>query len=239
MPGTRCPDEAELARFAVGDLPLATWEQVARHVEDCPDCDAALDACDRGDPLLTRLREALPTPAEADVPQLLLSAACGARATTPHAWPAAELPRRLGKFELLRRTRRRLVRPRASGPATPSWTGRWPSRSSAPAGWPAARTSTASCARPAAPPSSSIPASSPLHETGQTDDGTCYLVEEFVAGRDAGGAAARPARSTSARRPQLVAAGRPTRSTTPTSTAWSTATSSRRTSCSTRTAGRT
>ena len=73
-----------------------------------------------------------------------------------------------------------------SGRATPNWAASWRSRCSGPAGWRAGRKSIASCARRAARPSSSIPASSRCTKRARPKTGCVYLVEEFVAGRDAG-----------------------------------------------------
>src|SRR6478735_4192037 len=92
-----CPTREELTRFAVGDLGEAALAQVAGHVEHCPTCDATLRDLDAfADPLVTALRQPVSTVCP-DVPDALLTAAKSAI----DGPPAAETPRRLGKFELL------------------------------------------------------------------------------------------------------------------------------------------
>ena len=52
-----CPTQAELSRFALGDLPRLVLARLAEHVEHCPACETALGAVDgQGDTLLRQLR---------------------------------------------------------------------------------------------------------------------------------------------------------------------------------------
>ncbi len=103
MNSTACPGRAELLEFSTGNLPRPAFARVAEHVAGCDGCVSALEDFDnRADLFLARLRrradgEALPADA---VPPALLGAAraAGARPPTP---PPAPGPRRLDRFELL------------------------------------------------------------------------------------------------------------------------------------------
>ncbi len=104
MEPTRCPDAEELSRFVLGNLPRPAFVRVAGHVERCGACAAALQALDgAGDGLLERLRGpgvgASATAADA-VPVSLLAAARAANGPRG-SFPAPPSPRRLDKFELL------------------------------------------------------------------------------------------------------------------------------------------
>jgi tRNA A-37 threonylcarbamoyl transferase component Bud32 len=91
-----CPRRDELTRFAVGNLDGAELARVAAHVEHCPICDATLQALDADtDALVTALRGA-PAEEPTAVPEAVLTAARSAL----DARPVAERPRQLGKFEL-------------------------------------------------------------------------------------------------------------------------------------------
>jgi hypothetical protein len=165
---TACPDPAALARFAVGDLDPAAFEQVVGHVEHCPACDTALARLgDPADALVTGLR--CPPTATGDVPKALISAALD-----PH-------PTRVGKFalhdrlgvgsfgtvyravdtELGREVAIKLLR--AGRFASPDETERFlrEARSAANLAHPGLVT---------------------IYEAGRTDDGICYLAEELVRG---------------------------------------------------------
>jgi tRNA A-37 threonylcarbamoyl transferase component Bud32 len=51
-----CPDQDLLREFAVGKMRCAGWDDVARHVEDCPRCQSRLEGFDSaGDDLLDQL----------------------------------------------------------------------------------------------------------------------------------------------------------------------------------------
>jgi serine/threonine protein kinase len=178
-----CPDPAELARFVTGNLSGKDFQRVARHVEGCSACETALGTLDdRTDPFLSRVRRAatVGVPAEEPVPQDLLAAARSAYGE--RRGPAGDGPRRLGKFELLEelglgsfgqvfRARDtdldRIVAIkllRAGRLASPEEVDRFVRE-----------------ARSAA--QLQHPGLVALHETGQTEDGVFYLVEEFVEGQ--------------------------------------------------------
>src|SRR5437588_3428279 len=95
-----CPSRADLSGFVAGRLARPTFERVARHVEACPACGAALaDLDDPTDPLLSRLRLPGTGPAREESLPPPLERALRALGTGPA--PAARRGRRLGKFELL------------------------------------------------------------------------------------------------------------------------------------------
>jgi hypothetical protein len=168
-----CPSPEALTRFAVGDLDAAEFACVAAHVEQCPACEAALQAFDAvTDPLTSGLRQ----PADGggvDVPRGLLAAARSAFGPQP--------PRRVGKFELIeelgsgsfgtvfRALDTELHREvaikilRAGRLATADDTERFLRE-----------------ARSAA--LLKHPGIVSLFEVGRTEDGVCYLVEELVRG---------------------------------------------------------
>jgi serine/threonine-protein kinase len=56
-----CPTADDLLRFAAGRLPADVRETIARHIDGCPDCLAALERFDgQHDPLLADLRQPVP-----------------------------------------------------------------------------------------------------------------------------------------------------------------------------------
>jgi serine/threonine protein kinase len=180
-----CPSQAQLAEFAVGNLPGPVFAHVAGHVEQCGACEKALRALDEhADPLLAQLRR--PAPAEVQtldaVPAPLLHAARSAcRPLGLAAWRPEAGPRRLGKFELreelglgsfghvFRAHDTELDRavaikvPRAGSLAGREDADRFLRE-----------------ARSAA--QLKHPGIVALYGTGQDEDGTCYLVEEFIQG---------------------------------------------------------
>jgi serine/threonine protein kinase len=180
-----CPTPGELSAFATGNLARSPFERVARHVERCPACARSLGALDDlHDPLLSRLREpdAHAATAEALPPDLLRALRVLGTGSGEGTRPAAGPGRRLGKFELLeelgagsfgsvfqardteldRTVAIKVLR--AGGLANREDVDRFlrEARSAAQLKHPGIVT---------------------LHDTGQTDDGTCYLVEEFIQGR--------------------------------------------------------
>jgi serine/threonine protein kinase len=94
-----------LAEFATGNLSGNAFERVARHVEACNACEAALGTFDPGaDPLLSGLRGAVikNAPVEEIVPRELLAVARSLHGERRGALDSNEEgPRRVGKFELL------------------------------------------------------------------------------------------------------------------------------------------
>ena len=70
--GRRCPDDATLRAFAVGDVAEDAFERLAAHVKDCERCESALRGFEGdGDDLVARLRT---LPDHADDPIEPLSA---------------------------------------------------------------------------------------------------------------------------------------------------------------------
>jgi hypothetical protein len=182
MNGSVCPGREELGRFAVGDLDALTFARIAAHVERCRTCDAALQAFDDGtDPILTALRQPVCT-SEAAVPPVLLSIAQSALVPQPVGkWAPGELPRRVGKFDLLeelgsgsfgtvfrafdteleRQVAVKILRLGRLAGAEDAERFLREARSAAQLKHPGVVS---------------------LYEAGRTDDGVCYLVEEFVRG---------------------------------------------------------
>jgi tRNA A-37 threonylcarbamoyl transferase component Bud32 len=181
-----CPTRDELSGFVTGNLARAAFERVARHVEQCGPCgEAVADLDDSPDALLSGLRgpgSTGPGSGEALPPALLSALWSLPSAPGAPGRPAAGGGRRLGKFELLeelgagsfgyvfRARDTELDRTvaikvlRAGGLANREDVDRFlrEARSAAQLKHPGIVT---------------------LHDTGQTDDGTCFLVEEFIQGR--------------------------------------------------------
>src|SRR4051812_849665 len=112
-----CPDHAQLSDYLSASTPEATRAEVEDHALTCPECRAALSAFDSPhEPLVYLLRRRPEDPLSHE-PALgeLLARACRIgqeqRSTTaqhgtvlpdgPGKPPHAQLPRRLGKYELL------------------------------------------------------------------------------------------------------------------------------------------
>ncbi len=55
---SNCPTHKLLTAYALGTLPLDCCEQIDRHLEQCPDCQAELETCgNAGDTFLSRLQQ--------------------------------------------------------------------------------------------------------------------------------------------------------------------------------------
>jgi serine/threonine protein kinase len=180
-----CPNPAELTGFATGNLPAAAFERVAGHVERCSACQTELDALGGpADPLLAGLRQAAaadPLPEEAVPPDLLAAArsAYGERAALDCR--PAEGVRRLGKFELLEEL--------GSGSfgtvfkARDTELGRTVAIKLLRAGRLAGREEADRFVREARSAAQlKHPGLVAVFETGLTEEGTLYLVEEFIQG---------------------------------------------------------
>jgi len=172
-----CPDWAELAEFATGNLPAKAFDRVARHVERCPACETALATLDDlTDPFLLPMRRAVleDVRAEQPVPGELLAAVQSFGAAPRH-------PRRLGKFELLEElgvgSFGHVFRARDTE------LGRTVAIKLLRAGGLASREEVDRFVREARSAAQlQHPGLVAVHETGQTEEGLFYLVEEFVQG---------------------------------------------------------
>ncbi len=182
-----CPDRAELEGFAAGMLPGLEFARVAGHVECCELCEAALARLDPvADPLLWQLRKLNATDGvlEAQVPRQLIDSVRSSSARRDVArWSSPEDgQRRLGKFELLERL--------GAGSfgyvyrARDTELGRVVAIKIPRAGSLASNEDAARFLREARSAAQlQHPGIISLHETGQTEDGTVFLVEEFVQGK--------------------------------------------------------
>jgi serine/threonine protein kinase len=180
-----CPDRGELEGFAVGRLTGPELTRLAGHIERCPQCEEALRKLEPlADPLLERLKDLSLTEGilgEA-VPHALILAA---RSSSDRAdvWPSPEDGRRrLGKFELLERL--------GAGSfgcvyrARDTELGRTVAIKIPRAGILTSAEDAARFLREARSAAQLKHAGIvALHETGQTEDGTIFLVEEFVQGQ--------------------------------------------------------
>jgi serine/threonine protein kinase len=180
-----CPVRAELAEFVTGNLSGQAFERVARHVEQCRACETALDALDdHAHPFLSQLRRAArkDAPDEEPVPPELLTAAWSVHDERrgPGGLGAAG-PRRVGKFELLEElglgSFGHVFRARDTE------LGRVVAIKMLRAGRLASREEVDRFVREARSAAQlQHPGLVALHETGQTEEGLFYLVEEFVEG---------------------------------------------------------
>ncbi len=182
MNGTGCPSREELGRFAVGDLDAFVFARIEGHVERCRECEFVLQSLDdASDPLVAALRMPVCTNS-ADVPPELLSVAQSALGSLPTGkWASGELPRRVGKFNLLEELGRgsfgtvfrafdtELEREVAVKILR---LGRLADADDAERFLREARNAA----------QLKHPGIVSLYEAGRTDDGVCYLVEELVRG---------------------------------------------------------
>jgi serine/threonine protein kinase len=173
-----------LADFAVGNLCGDAFERVARHVENCRACETTLDALDdRGDAFLLQLRQtaANDTTGEAVPRELLAVVSSLPGEGRPRSGWAADGLRRLGKFQLLE-----VLGLGSFGHvfrARDTELGRTVAIKMLRAGGLASREEVDRFLREARSAAQlQHPGLVALHETGQTDDGLFYLVEEFVQG---------------------------------------------------------
>jgi serine/threonine protein kinase len=185
MNATDCPDRAELARFLLGNLSRPALALIAGHVEHCAVCEQTLASFDElADPLLCRLR--LPADHTAStvdpVPEDLLAVACSAHTDPDTIRQPPGQPRRLGKFELLEEL------------GVGSFGSVFRARDTdlhRTVAVKILRAGRLACAeevdrflreaRSAA--QLKHPGIVSLYETGQTEDGTYFLVEEFIQGQ--------------------------------------------------------
>jgi eukaryotic-like serine/threonine-protein kinase len=184
MSSPSCPSPAELSKFVTGNLSGPLFDRIADHVAGCLQCEKALDAYDEvSDSLVSRLRQ--PPHQAASVlrplPEELLRTLRTIRRQRPGL---ASLPgsSRLGKFELLEELgigsfgcvlrardteldRTVAIKVLRAGPL-------------------ASREDIDRFLREARSAAQlKHPGIVSLYDTGQTDDGTFYLVEEFIQGQ--------------------------------------------------------
>jgi eukaryotic-like serine/threonine-protein kinase len=186
MNASSCPERAELAEFITGNVSGKALARIARHVEGCGVCETALAELEApGHPFLSQLRQVTATtnpPADALVPRELLDAARSVRGDQANShFSAADAPRRLGKFELLEELGRgsfgHVFRARDTE------LGRVVAIKMLRAGRLAGREEIDRFVREARSAAQlQHPGLVAVYETGQTDDGMFYLVEEFVEG---------------------------------------------------------
>ncbi|HWB10964.1 MAG TPA: protein kinase [Pirellulales bacterium] len=172
MTTSNCPPISTLRQFAVGDVVEGEFGGLAQHIETCPECGRALDQLfDDGDQVVLQLRR--------------LGAVAGH--TSEENSPASlssncsELPRRLGKFELLEEL--------GSGSfgvvfrARDTELDRLVAIKLLRAGRLASRADLDRFLREARSAAQlKHPGIVSLYEIGQTDEGVSYLIEEFVEG---------------------------------------------------------
>ncbi len=180
-----CPDRAELAEFVTGNLDEMAFLRLAQHIDGCTECERVLGVLDESaDPFLSQVRLAATDAAAVDEPILsdLLSAvrSCRNELREPVKLSVDGL-RRLGKFELLEElgigSFGHVFRARDSE------LDRIVAIKVLRAGRLASREEINRFVREARSAAQlQHPGLVALHETGQTDDGMIYLVEEFVQG---------------------------------------------------------
>jgi serine/threonine protein kinase len=175
-----CPTRDVLAAFAVGNLPRAAFDRLARHAEECAQCAQVLGELDgASDSLVAGLRSKADCDEACSVPEDLRTSLLSAATSTSDTRPREGM--RIGKFTLTERLGTgafgqvfkaldtELDRPVAvkllrAGPG-------------------ASREDTERFLREARSAGRlRHPGIVTIHETGQAPDGTPYLVEEFVRG---------------------------------------------------------
>jgi serine/threonine protein kinase len=181
-----CPEQSLLAEFAVGSLSARQLERIADHVESCAACETALQEYDHvADPLLSELRQ-LPladdSKPECVPPELIAAVQSAGVPRGISTWlAAANGSGHLGKFELLETL--------GAGSygyvfrARDTELGRIVAIKIPRSGHLASEEDAARFLREARSAAQlKHPGIVALHETGQADDGTFYLVEEFIQG---------------------------------------------------------
>jgi serine/threonine protein kinase len=186
MVNPRCPDRNELEGFLIGSVSRGDFSRIATHVETCAACDEILQSLDRvADGLLLKLRQLNdPDGAQPEaVPQAVLDKVRSRSDWPPTAvWLSEEVSNRtLGRFQLVERL--------GGGSfgyvfrARDNELGRMVAIKVPRAGSLASQEDVARFLREARSAAQlRHPGIVSIHETGQTGDGTFYLVEEFVQG---------------------------------------------------------
>ncbi len=183
---TDCPGRAELEGFLVGELSRSDLARVSGHIESCAACERALQALEGvSDPLLSGLRRLVPGKSAVlePVPDELLARVRSHRALAGSAsWLSnGGTLQSLGRFELLEQ-----VGVGSFGyvfRARDTELGRLVAIKIPRAGHLASQEDAARFLREARSAAQlKHPGIITIHETGQAEDGTFYLVEEFVQG---------------------------------------------------------
>jgi serine/threonine protein kinase len=185
MNAVRCPDRGKLERFVVGSLSGSEILRLADHLEHCVACEETLQALDGVvDPLLVRLRGMSESheSGQCPVPAELLTAVSSQSFVDGFIQRfQAEAGCRLGKFELIERL--------GAGSfgyvfrALDVELGRTVAIKFPRSGILTSQEDAARFLREARSAAQlQHPGIVALHETGQTEEGTLYLVEEFVPG---------------------------------------------------------
>jgi eukaryotic-like serine/threonine-protein kinase len=183
MKPSGCPDQVELSGFLLGTLPGPAFERLADHVEHCAACETALQALDDvSDSLLRQLRQRDDESETLAVPAGILDRLRALpRSPDSAGGPPPTLPRPFGKFELLEElgvgSFGHVFRARDTE------LDRMVAIKILRAGRLASRDEIDRFAREARSAAQlQHPGLVALYETGQTADGTFYMVEEFVPG---------------------------------------------------------
>lgn len=183
MTAVGCPETNELKAFALGDVDDASFERIAAHVESCIECERALRPFDAtSDQLVQHLRaEPAGASAEPEIPAALLRSV---RSLPTRSMPRGLLahgPCRFGRFELL--TELGVGSFGHVFRARDTESGRIVAVKIPRAGVLASRDDIDRFLREARSAAQlSHPGIVALHEVDQTEDGTYFLVEEFVQG---------------------------------------------------------
>jgi serine/threonine protein kinase len=175
-----CPQAADLAAFATGNLTGKAFERIARHVEDCATCESALADLDRdAEPFLAEVRQAASETAQIGdaLPEELVAVAHSCRSAAGLRAGCG----RLGQFELLEELGMgsfgHVFRARDTK------LGRTVAIKMLRAGGLASREEIDRFLREARSAAQlQHPGLVALYETGQTEAGMVYLVEEFIEG---------------------------------------------------------
>ncbi len=183
---TDCPGRAELERFVIGELSAPELARLSGHIEQCSHCERAVQGLDSfSDPLLSGLRRIARGKSAVlePVPEPLLAKVRSRRfATGSSSWLSNESGSgTLGRFELLEQ-----VGVGSFGyvfRARDTELGRLVAIKIPRAGHLASQEDAARFLREARSAAQlKHPGIVTIHETGQAEDGTFYLVEEFVQG---------------------------------------------------------
>ncbi len=185
MDPTACPTPQELSDFCLGQTSRPALARLAAHIECCEACQQAMEALDAADdPLLCGLRATSLEDNSEPVPPAALAAARAARERRSR-WRAGAEALRLGKFELLEE-----LGVGSFGTvfrARDTELDRTVAIKVLRAGRLAGQAETDRFLREARSAAQlKHPGIVAIHDSGQAEDGTGYLVEEFIQGSTLG-----------------------------------------------------